>query len=89
MSSCVTLISIAVWATVCIYYAVVEEPMTTVAHAVSFAVGLGAWVLFEKLHQIPLVEPVNLAGAGEGGGDATMPPTSSPPYEQLRDDVDG
>ena len=66
----------AVWATVCIYYAVVEEAITTVAHAVSFAVGLGAWLLFERLHQIheiPLLHPVR-------GSYATMQPD-----EQLRD----
>lgn len=53
MSSYAALTSMVVWAAVCIYYAVVEEAITTVAHAVSFVVGLGAWVLFERLHQIP------------------------------------
>ena len=73
MSSRAALTSMTVWAVVCIYYAVVEEAITTVAHAVSFAVGLGAWVLFEWLHQIPVIDPV-------GGSYATMPP-----QEHLRD----
>lgn len=73
LSSYAALTSMSVWAVVCIYYAVVEEAITTVAHAVSFAVGLGAWVLFEWLHQIPAVDSV-------GGGYATMPP-----QEHLRD----
>ncbi|CAN0368186.1 unnamed protein product [Laminaria digitata] len=75
--------SMAVWATVCVYYAVVEEAITTVAHAVAFAVGLVAWLLFERLHQIPLlvVDP-----GGERNDAAMLPP--QPPHEQLRDDND-
>lgn len=38
----------------CVYYAVVEEAITTVAHLVAFGVGAGALLLFEALHQIPV-----------------------------------
>ncbi|CAN0429142.1 unnamed protein product, partial [Hapterophycus canaliculatus] len=45
--------SLAVWIGVCLYYAVVEEAMTTIAHLVAFGVGAASLLLFESLHQIP------------------------------------
>lgn len=47
-----TPVSLAVWTGVCVYYAIVEEAITTVAHLVAFGVGAGALLLFEALHQI-------------------------------------
>ncbi|CAM9353631.1 unnamed protein product [Ectocarpus fasciculatus] len=44
--------SLAVWTGVCMYYAIVEEAITTVAHLVAFGVGAGALLIFEALHKI-------------------------------------
>lgn len=44
--------SLAVWTGVCVYYAIVEEAITTVAHLVAFGVGAGGLLLFEALHKI-------------------------------------
>lgn len=83
-----TLASLVMWTGVCVYYAVVEEAITTVAHLVAFGVGAGALLLFERLHQIPQDSgrmSVNGPGGrgGVGGGASGAQP---PPYEQLRDD---
>lgn len=63
--------SLAVWFVVCVYYAIVEEAITTVAHLVAFGVGAVALLLFEALHQVPQ------------GGSGT--PGDSNPYAELRD----
>ncbi|CAN0207561.1 unnamed protein product [Ectocarpus sp. 6 AP-2014] len=47
-----TPVSLAMWTGVCVYYAIVEEAITTVAHLVAFGVGAGALLLFEALHKI-------------------------------------
>lgn len=47
-----TTASVVVWVVVCVYYAVVEEAITTVAHLVAFGVGAVALLLFEALHRI-------------------------------------
>lgn len=62
--------SLAVWLVVCVYYAIVEEAITTVAHLVAFGVGAAALLLFEALHQIP-------ASTGQGAGGT--------PYDELGD----
>lgn len=67
--------SLAVWTGVCVYYAIVEEAITTVAHLVAFGVGAGALLLFEALHQIPQ----RGEGASEGAAGSTQ-------YDELRDD---
>lgn len=64
-----------VWTGVCVYYAIVEEAITTVAHLVAFGVGAGALLLFEALHQIPR------HGIGASGGDSA----GATPYDELRD----
>lgn len=84
LSTYATLVSLTVWAGVCIYYALVEEAITTVAHLVAFAVGAGALLLFEALHQIPRDSGNVSVNAGKQGGGTGGAPL--PPYEQLRDD---
>lgn len=51
-SASIVLASLVVWTGVCMYYAIVEEAMTTVAHLVAFGVGAAGLLLFEALHQI-------------------------------------
>ncbi len=63
--------SLAVWFVVCVYYAVVEEAITTVAHLVAFGVGAVALLLFEALHRTPR--------------GASGIPVGSPPYDELAD----
>lgn len=48
-----TVVSLVVWMGVCVYYAVVEGFITTVAHLVAFGVGAGALLFFEALFLIP------------------------------------
>eukprot|EP00752_Nemacystus_decipiens_P017491 g15682.t1 len=73
--------SLAVWAGVCVYYAIVEEVITTVAHLVAFGVGMGALFLFEALHLLP-GHPSCCDGRHGGGGGETA--AGSTPYNELR-----
>lgn len=48
-----TLASLVAWMGVCVYYSIVEEAMTTVAHLVAFCVGAWALLLFEVIYKTP------------------------------------
>lgn len=78
--------SLTVWVGVCIYYAVVEEAITTVAHLVAFGVGVGALLLFEALHLLP-GHPSCCHGRhapSMPGGEASEAAADSTPYDELR-----
>ena len=73
--------SLTVWAGVCVYYAIVEEAITTVAHLVAFGVGMGALLLFEVLHLLP-GHPS--CCDGRPGGTTSETVAGSTPYNELR-----
>eukprot|EP00903_Cladosiphon_okamuranus_P015350 g14176.t1 len=73
--------SLTVWVGVCVYYAIVEEVITTVAHLVAFGVGVGALLLFEALHLLPR-HPSCCDGGSDGAGRETA--AASTPYRELR-----
>lgn len=52
-----TVFSLVLWTGVCVYYAIVEEFMTTVAHIVAFGVGAGALLIFSWVHQLQCSSP--------------------------------
>ncbi|CAN0185739.1 unnamed protein product, partial [Discosporangium mesarthrocarpum] len=52
-STMATAASILAWVGACLYYAAVEEAITTVAHLVAFTVGAAALRFFEAIHMIP------------------------------------
>lgn len=70
------------------YYVVVEEAMTTVAHLVAFTVGAVALLLFEALHKIPREssrdERRNTAGLSLSDEGISGTAAGSTPYEQLK-----
>lgn len=90
MSTYATFASLAVWTAVCVYYAVVEEAITTVAHLVAFGVGAGALLLFEALHQIPRDAEVGVSiNPGDRGGEERRSSQAPQlPYEELKGEDD-
>ncbi|CAN0051392.1 unnamed protein product [Scytosiphon promiscuus] len=87
-TSCAIPVSLAVWVGVCLYYAVVEEAMTSVAHLVSFGVGAGGLLLFETLHAIPRQSPydeqTNAEGVSRSHRGISSNAANPVPYEQLK-----
>lgn len=75
--------SLTVWVGVCVYYAIVEEAITTVAHLVAFGVGVVALLLFEALHLLP-GHPSCCDGRPRSGRGASETAAASMPYNELR-----
>lgn len=77
-----TALSMVLWIAVCAYYAVVEEAMTTVAHAVAFGVGAVSLLVFEVLHGVPSSKN------GRQGGRCswTIGSRNEREYEQIQED---
>lgn len=73
--------SLTVWVGVCVYYAIVEEAITTVAHLVAFGVGAVALLLFEALYLLP-GHPSFCDGRPDDGASETG--AGSTPYNELR-----
>lgn len=63
--------SLTVWIGVCVYYAIVEEAITTVAHLVAFGVGMSALLMFEALHLLPCRHAILMKRPGGGASGAS------------------
>lgn len=79
--------SLTVWVGVCVYYAIVEEAITTVAHLVAFGVGMVALLLLEALCLLPrnpCCDGLRVLTRKRPGGGSSEDAAGSTPYDELR-----